>query len=286
MKKNFKIKLIILLTLVFFFSRHVLAAGLELNAERNTLQENEVFMLTVFLNTEGDSINTVEGNLKYDDNFLKAEIVNIGGSFISFWVEKPNLKTLETIHFSGIIPGGISTVKGEVFKIVFRTKKTGDTNLLLNNVNLFLNDGEGSLAPAKIINTNIKIIQGVNAQNTLDLISGDKIFPEKFNIMRSQDSSLFDNKYFIAFSTTDKNSGIDHYQVCELFKCVKAESPFLLKNQTPFYHVKVNAYDMNGNFTSSTLISPWLILLTASLLSVIFIFGFYFYRRYLYNYRI
>jgi hypothetical protein len=279
MKKSFTIKLIILLTLAFFFNRNVLAATLELNTEKNTFQQAETFTLTVFLNTEGDSINTIEGNLKYDDNFIKAEAVNIGSSFISFWVEKPDLKTSGLIHFSGITPGGISTSNGEVFKVTFQTEKIGDTTLLLNNINLFLNDGQGSTIPAKIKNANIMINQGININKTVDLISNDKVPPEKFNIIRTQDSSLFDNKYFIVFSTVDKGSGIDRYQVCELFKCVSAESPFLLWNQTPFYRIVVHAYDSNGNVQSSTITSPGLIILLVFLLFVVIIYLCFYLRK-------
>jgi len=273
MKKNFTIKLIILFILLFFLKHNALAVSLDLNADKNVLQQGDILTLVISLNTDGQSINTIEGDLKYDDNFIKPESVNIGGSFISFWVEKPDLKTSGIIHFSGIVPGGISAIQSEVFKVIFRAKNAGNTSLLLNNVNLFLNDGEGSLVPAKIINMNIKIIQRINTQNTLDLISGDKVPPEKFSIIRSQDSSLFDSKYFIAFSAIDKKSGIDRYQVCELLKCISAESPFLLWNQTPFYHIVVKAYDMDGNSTSATLISPWFASLLVFLLLIVIIYS-------------
>ena len=59
MKKNFKIKLVIIFIFAFFFSRNVLAASLELNTDKNTLQENGTFTLTLSLDTEGDSINTI-----------------------------------------------------------------------------------------------------------------------------------------------------------------------------------------------------------------------------------
>jgi hypothetical protein len=280
MKRNFKIKLFILFIFVFFFSRNVLAASLELNVEKNTIQAGEIFTATILLNTEGQSINTLEGDLKYDDKLIKAESVNIGNSFISFWVEKPDIKISGTIHFSGITPGGISASNSEVFKVMFRTLKTGNTSLLLNNVNLFLNDGKGSLVSTKITNANIKIVQGNGVMETSDVIRGDKIPPEKFNIIRTKDPSIFDNKYFIAFSTVDKGSGIDYYQVCEFFSCMTTESPFLLKNQTPFYRIAVKAYDMNGNFTFSALTSPWLVILLAFLLfTVIIIIYLCFYLR-------
>lgn len=252
----------------FFFSRSVFAANIELSAEKNVFQKNEVFTITILLNTEGQSINTLEGDLKYDANFIKAENINIGGSFINFWVEKPDIKTPGVIHFSGITPGGVSVAQGEIFKVIFQTQKTGNTLLSLDSVNLFLNDGQGSTVLAKIKNENIIINQGVNDNVPANFAFNDKISPEKFNIIRTKDPAIFDGKWFIVFSTIDKESGVDHYQVCEFFKCTIAESPFLLKNQTPFYRIDVKAYDMNGNFTSSTLTSPWLIILLVFLFFV------------------
>jgi hypothetical protein len=281
MKKNIKIKLLILSILVFFSAHNVLAANLDLNVEKNTLQEDEVFTLVLSLNTDGESINTLEGDLKYDENFFKMESVNIGGSFVSFWVEKPDIKTLGTIHFSGITPGGISSPKSEVFKVIFRTQKIGETIFSLKNVSLFLNDGKGTIVPVKIKDTNIKINQGKSTEIITDLISQDKVSPEEFTITRTNDKSIFDDKYFIVFSATDKESGVDSYQVCEFFKCITAESPFLLKNQSPFYRIVVNAYDLNGNFVSSTLTSPWLIVLFIALFLALFALICVFYRKYL-----
>lgn len=265
------------------FVLYVQAASLDLNVEKNTLQTGEIFTLTISLNTEGESINTIEGDLKYNELFLKAEVINIGGSFVSFWVEKPDLRTSGVIHFSGIVPGGISTAESEVFKVIFRAETKGDANLFLNNVHLFLNNGLGSEIAAKTSNQSVKITQGTNGTGK-NIVSTDTIPPEKFVIIRTRDQSIYDNEYFVVFSTLDKDSGMDYYEVCELFKCVSAESPFLLWNKTPFYHIVVRAYDMNGNIRESTLISPYLILLLFIIILLpIFI---YLYRRYLHSYRV
>lgn len=280
MKKFSNLKYIIFpILLSFLFIHSASAASLDLNVDKNILQTGEVLTLKISLNTEGESINTVEGDLKYDEELLQAEVINISGSFISFWVEKPNMKTPGTIHFSGIIPGGISTTQGEVLKVIFRAQKEGDTNLEINAAHLFLNDGQGSETNAKFSNASIKITESANGV-LAPIIVEDSISPERFTIIRTKDQSIYDNKYFIAFSTVDKESGVDYYKICEFWSCVTGDSPFLLKNQTPFYRIVVNAYDINGNFTSSTLTSGWLILLLGFLLFIVFILVFVFYRRY------
>lgn len=285
MKKNLKIKFIILFISVFFFSHNAFATSLELNVDKTQVNTGEILNVTLFLNSQGESINTIEGDLKYDDNFIKPELVNIGSSFISFWVEKPDMNTLGVIHFSGIIPGGISTTHSEMFEVIFRAKNVGDTNLLLNNVNVFLNDGKGTIIPTKINNINIKIMKGTD-DVFLPVIVKDTVIPEKFVIIRTKDQSIYDNKWFIVFSTMDKGSGVDHYQVCEFFSCVTGESPFLLKQQTPFYRIVVQAYDANGNVRSSVMASPLFILLLMLVLLIAFVLGYYLYRRDFHLYKV
>jgi len=280
MKKFLTIKLVILFCLIFLGGINVFAASLELNTEKTTLDKGDIFTVTILLNTSSQTVNTIEGDLKYDSNFISAEALNTGNSFVNFWIEKPNIKKVGLIHFAGMTPGGISTAKGEVLSVVFKTQKTGNTGLELNNTNLYLNDGNGTILKSDTKDISIAINQGVN-NNITNFIFNDKIPPEKFNIIRTKVPSLFDGKYFVVFNTSDKQSGLDHYQVCELFKCVLAESPYLLNNQTPFYYVMVKAFDMNGNFTSSLLVSPLLIIVLILFILSILILLFYLYRKYL-----
>jgi hypothetical protein len=82
----------------------------------------------------------------------------------------------------------------------------------------------------------------------------DKIPPEDFK----PEIVKINNKYYLAFSTKDKNSGIDHYDVLEkpqaksllksiIAKWVKTNSPYLLKNQSLSSNIEVRAVDKAGN---------------------------------------
>jgi len=280
MKNNFKIKLAIMFAFIFLFAHSAFAATLNVSIDKATLNQGDTFTATIFLNTEGQSINAIKGDLTYDASYLKAEIVNIGNSFVSFWIEKPSTKTAGDINFSGVIPGGINSKQLEVFKVIFRTQNSsGGTSLLLRNLNLYLNDGKGSVIFPEIKNADIKISDKKSATSATVIVINDKVPPEKFSMTRTRYSSVFDNKWFIDFSTIDKGSGVDHYQVCELLRCVTAESPFLLFNQTPFYYVRVKAYDLNGNLTSATLISSWLVMLLVFLFFVVIIYLCFYMRK-------
>ncbi len=270
-------KFLLLIFSLLLLPASVFAVNLEVVLEKNTINQGEFFSATIFLNTEGELINAIEGDLKYDSKLLSIENINTGASFVNFWVEKPEKKTPGTVHFSGITPGGITTNKGEVFKIIFRANAFGQASLVLNNVSLFLNDGQGSYVKTNINNTSIQINKG--SGEVKDFLVSDTVAPESFSLSRSKDQGLFDNKYFIAFSTTDKGSGVDHYKVCEVFYCYDASSPYLLKNQTPFYHISVKAYDVNNNMTSSSITSTYFILLSVFVLLLIFYLIFHFFFK-------
>lgn len=233
------------------------ASTLSVQTNLPTVNKGGLFTATVLLNTESKSINTIEGSLVYNPVEFTPERINIGSSFISFWVDKPTKNDSGTIHFSGIVPGGISADKGEIFNVVFRANVIGNVSLSIDNAQLLLNDGQGTKDSATTIPAQFLVTHGNNTVETFT--STDTTPPEPFKIQLINDTALFDGAYSIVFSTQDKGTGVDHYSVCELLsKCEVAESPYKLKRQNIFYHIIVTAYDADGNKIISKLTSPWL----------------------------
>lgn len=278
MKKLLKFFIIVA---ILIFSQNAFASVVDLSVDKSAITVGTLSNLEIKLDTQNNLVNTIEGDFVYDNKLLKVEQINTGSSFVSFWIDKPVDNGSGTVHFSGVIPGGISITNGTIFSLILRGKSEGNTSLKLSNVNLFLNDGEGSKDTVSYRDLPITI--GINSAGDFEEFNtNDQISPVKFKILRSKDESIFDNKWFIVFSTQDKGVGIDYYTVCEFFKksCVKADSPYLLKSQNAFYYVTVSAYDLNGNTEKSVLVSPWIIL---SLVLIIFIV-LWFARRILYRY--
>jgi hypothetical protein len=80
------------------------------------------------------------------------------------------------------------------------------------------------------------------------MVTKDKSPPEPFEMGVGRDPGIFDNKYFISFFATDRESGIDYYEVKEGDQTfVRAESPYLLKDQSLRSTIKVKAVDKAGN---------------------------------------
>jgi hypothetical protein len=177
-------------------------------------------------------------------------------------------------------PGGIISRSGIILSVSFDAINEGESDFILKNSSLLLNDENGTLVESKINNINVQINQGT-AIDSETYLSDDKTSPESFEITRTKSQYAFDNKWFIVFDTQDKDSGIDHYKVCEFFKfkCEKSVSPTELDNQTPFYRVAVYAYDMNGNYTKSTIASPLFWVMLAISISILSTISLVIYRR-------
>jgi len=108
----------------------------------------------------------------------------------------------------------------------------------------------------------------------------DSTVPEKFKSEIGQDPSVFGGKYFLSFSTTDKLSGIDHYEVKEGNKDFKeVKSPYVLEDQNLRGKIIVKAIDKAGNEQISEIKPqikpfPYYILILGLIILVIFWFIF------------
>lgn len=94
----------------------------------------------------------------------------------------------------------------------------------------------------------------------------DSTPPEPFKLEIGKDPSMFDGKYFLSFSATDKSSGIDHYEVFEerkktfgkeiAAKWQRVASPYVLKDQELKSIIRVKAIDRAGNERIEELLLP------------------------------
>jgi hypothetical protein len=85
----------------------------------------------------------------------------------------------------------------------------------------------------------------------------DSTPPEDFKPEIGKDPAIFEGKYFLSFTTADKTSGIDFFEVKEGKRNFKrAESPYLLENQELKSIIKVKAVDKAGNERIAEIIPP------------------------------
>jgi len=131
-------------------------------------------------------------------------------------------------------------------------QETGQIALSPDTIEVYLNDGKGTRDEVSVKDLIINVLPKISDARSTDdwstIISNDKTPPESFEITPGKDPSIFDNQYFISFFTTDAGSGVAYYEVQEGDRnFIRAESPYVLKDQTLKSLIKVKAIDKAGN---------------------------------------
>jgi len=205
--------------------------------------------MALVLDTEGQSLNTLSGEI----DVSKTDFKNISdaNSLVNFWLEEPK-ESQGKIIFSGIIPGGFLG-EGVILTLNF-SEKTAINSLKINKLTAFLNDGQGQEAKVLIKN---QIAISDNLKNIF-VEKKNVVAPEKFEPQVVRDSNFPTNDYYLVFGTQDKGSGLAYYAVYESrwpvnvvkknsrLDWVRADSPFLLKDQHLKSLIYVKAVNQNG----------------------------------------
>lgn len=217
--------------------------------------------IDLMINTEGKTINTIEGKINFDSKIFDIKEIKDGNSVVNFWIEKPNLETGQ-ISFAGIVPGGFSGPRGLVLRIVVVPKITGESQFLIKEAKVLLHDGLGTPELLRSESFNLEVVAAGSGQDTKSL--KDNVPPESFRPEIGRDENILNGKWFVVFSTKDKDSKIDHYEVKEVWFPVLAflkksqivESPFVLDDQNLRSYVFVKAVDQSGNYTEAVVAAP------------------------------
>ncbi|MBU4216344.1 hypothetical protein L6270_02135 [Candidatus Parcubacteria bacterium] len=252
------------------------------------------FTMDIKIDVE-DCVNVVEGYIGFDKDHYKLLDFMTGVSIINLWVEQPQETDYEKInnngqfHFSGGIPGGYcGKIPGDpgqsniVARLVFASKSISQgidevvvsDVVMLDGTRVLMNDGLGTEdANLQKNDAKVTISKSImpNDKAWQNEINADKTPPEPFVIELHHSPTMFDGKYSLVFYTTDKQSGVDYYEVLEIRpnevigekqkrnpldyfgvgeKVVgwkKAQTPYLLEDQDMRSTIKVRAVDKAGN---------------------------------------
>ncbi len=252
------------------------AVSLYLEPPEGQYQPGDTFSVEIKVDTEGECINAVEASLSFSQ-ILNAADFSRGKSIITLWIQPPKINQEKgEISFSGGIPGGYcGRVSGDpgasnllgkiIFKIPGMIVRESEESFLevkfLDTSQVLLNDGLGTVAGLTTQGAIFKIVPQRTEplkKGWLEEIKQDVFSPEPFQIKIQQEPTAFEGKYFIIFVTTDKQTGLDHYEVKETrnrhetehettLNWKVAESPYLLKDQGLKSIIKVKAVDKAGN---------------------------------------
>jgi len=277
---------VFLLVGVFFalVTQHAFAATLYIDPQSATLHRGDAVTLSVRLDTDeftGECINAIDAVISYSPSVIPVDI-STGNSIFSMWVERPTInRENNTITFAGGIPNGYcGRIPGDprltnvVAELIFRAPGMqvggGDNRnsaeiAFTDQTIAYLNDGFGTQAELAKFGTTLTLLDTIGSEIKDDWriqIQNDQIPPEPFSIELVRGETVEGDRHYIIFSTTDKQTGISHYEVLEeavedarwfSFGAVTApwqivSGPvYILKDQSLTSVIRVKAVDKAGN---------------------------------------
>lgn len=240
---------------VLVFTSSAYAAQFYFGAPSKEIIDGQTVEIGVFVDTEGQTVNAVEGTVSFDSSQWQWQSANDANSIVNFWVIRPALRgtCAQTcvVQFSGVTPGGYRTDRGQLFSVMLKAKKTGEARLTFSDGRALMNDGSGTSVKMAFAPLSLQVIEGTPPAETA---SPDIDPPEAFTPIVTRDQNLYDGKWVAIFATRDNGSGIDHYEIQEGHgtepdsdKWVRAESPVVLSDQNARSTVFIRAIDRAGN---------------------------------------
>lgn len=261
----------------------VSAVQVFLDTDTTVHSSADVFYIPIRVDTQDECINAVSVGISYNPTEITIHDVSIGESIITLWTKSPVIERGENgekghVVFEGGIPGGFcGRVIGDPGQtnVLAKLVLSGVSQTLTEDemkavqiivdpsTTVFLHDGKGSIASTTMLGLELTLTQATSTpeNNWITDIKSDTIAPELFEIILVEGPSEGNGKHYIAFNTTDKQSGVDHYEVLETDPdrfgfltwvpresyWVPATSPYVLRDQNLLSKIMVKAVDKNGN---------------------------------------
>lgn len=243
------------------------AASLYFDPSVGTYGPGDTFIINVRLTTDSSQcINAGHVIVRYPTATLRAVDFGRGSSIFSLWVGDPKIDTdAGTIDFSGGIPGGycgripgdaaLSNILGGIVFSVVSSSTNAAPISFDPATTLYENDGLGTELHPKLGTAAITIAHSsVGVGNPwIATVSADTIPPEPFTVSLESTRGVFDGKYYLVFSTVDKQSGLDHYEAYVRGVWNRVESPYVLPDQSLKSPIEIRAIDKAGNARMGTL---------------------------------
>lgn len=255
------------------------AATLYMDPNTANLNRGDAVKISVRLDTDeaaGECINALDAVISYSESIIPVDI-SVGKSILPIWVESPVInKENRTISFAGGIPNGYcGRVAGDpnltntLVEIFFRApglqigggeQRFSGSVQFTDATTAYLNDGLGTKANLRTIGATLALADNVGPE-IIDPWSGDiqsdSIMPEEFSATVEQ----INKEWYVVFNTTDKQTGISHYEVIEESKrqanlfgfgaanapWEETKSPHRLNDQKRTSVIRVKAIDKAGN---------------------------------------
>jgi hypothetical protein len=251
---------VVLIGASLLLATDVHAARVYLDPDAGTFGLGDTFIVSVRLETEDECINTASVTLDYPLETLDLVDFSKGKSIFTLWVDEPKPgEDTGRLTFSGGVPGGYcGRISGDpaqsnvlariVFKVVQATQKSAAVRVA-PTTEVYLSDGLGTRAPISVGDAQFAIVSYPTLPNNiwLEELSADEVPPEAFEVQVGSTPGFFGGKYYLIFSTVDKQSGVDHFEMYDAGGWKIIESPHYIRSPLSNKDVKIRAVDKNGN---------------------------------------
>ncbi|HTH92969.1 MAG TPA: cohesin domain-containing protein [Candidatus Paceibacterota bacterium] len=235
------------------------AASIALTHVPTSVAQQEQFYVDVTIDPQHTSLNAIQGSIIFSNDALSLVRIETGSSIIPFFITPPTIKG-NTVMFSGIIPSGFNglidpfdsthTSPGEIMRLVFAGKTAGEAQIIATGITVANNDGQGTLQTVP----DQKSFLSVSTAVAPSLYGVHDTISPLLSASIVSDKDLYDGRYALIFSATDKQSGIDHVEVKEgNGDWHTVQSPYLLRDQARRDILLVRAIDVAGNPTIVTI---------------------------------
>ncbi len=234
------------------------AASVYLTPGDGTYGVGDTFIAEVRVLTDDACINAADIEIVYPKESMRAVDFSKGSSILSLWVREPVLDYERGIvSFAGGIPGGycgrvqgdpsLSNILGRIAFTVVGTSENADV-LISNNARLYAHDGLGTeIVPERSVASFTLLREPqLSANEWIQEVQEDTIPPEAFTVEAHSTRGIFSGRYFLVFSTTDKQSGLDHFELYERGAWRTVTSPHALRFKS-LDDIRVRAIDKAGN---------------------------------------
>lgn len=266
------------------------ASAIQLRFDNDSVRVpvDQLFRLNVQINPEKQCLNIVKTAISFPVDQLEFKEFDYSDSIVGLWIESPKVSDGK-ISFTAGLPRGycqdpFNREQNIILKLIFKAKSNqGSAKISYDEsqTKIFLNDGQGtpstfSLNGVLVMFSGNKII---NSQST-----GQPTNPAIVNIDNLPSASDHEapvdlvvnayqenGRYYTAFYASDRQSGIDYYEVSfGANDFVKASSPLEVRGDNLYLPFRVRAVDRAGN---NLTVSSEAILLKYSLIIYFYIVG-------------
>jgi hypothetical protein len=246
--------------LLFSITTATHAASLSLRVPDGGMA-GEQFSVDVVADTGGVPVNSVEAAITYPSDTIEFIGYQESAGMVRFWIQPPHAEG-NTVSFAGGIPGGAARTFGTdsqtvpLVRLLFASKRPGTATFDIDHSLLLINDGKGTELAHANTGTTVSVagaVAGVSAES-------DTTPPASFVATLIPRDRATNTPMLLSFNTHDRETGISGFQVRRGWGSWNdAHSPYPVSRGLFSTKATVRAYDLSGNFQSSSITIPGIV---------------------------